>query len=84
MTSFFPLLITFSLPIGAVFHPIYGVKIQRLIKIFIGTVTDIAGEVVELGSDVKKFKTGAKDVAKLQDTVCFNNVLFVASLHIVE
>ncbi|KAK1395475.1 chloroplast envelope quinone oxidoreductase-like [Heracleum sosnowskyi] len=30
-------------------------------------VTDIAGEVVELGSDVKKFKAGDKVVAKLQD-----------------
>ncbi|KAL8099958.1 hypothetical protein AgCh_032281 [Apium graveolens] len=30
-------------------------------------VTDVAGEVVELGSDVKKFKTGDNVVAKLQD-----------------
>lgn len=50
--------------------------------IFVGTVTDVAGEVVELGSDVKKFKAGDKVVAKLQDMVCFNDVYFVASLHI--
>ncbi|KAL1830365.1 hypothetical protein ACET3Z_000016 [Daucus carota] len=30
-------------------------------------VTDIAGEVVKIGSDIKKFKTGDKVVAKLQD-----------------
>lgn len=43
--------------------------------IFLGTVTDIAGEVVELGSEVTKFKTGDKVVAKLSDTVCFNSTV---------
>lgn len=34
-------------------------------------VTDVAGEVVEFGSDVKNFKAGDKVVAKLDNTVTF-------------
>lgn len=37
--------------------------------ILVSTVTDIAGEIVDLGSDVKNFKTGDKVVAKLNDVV---------------
>ncbi|WOG85982.1 hypothetical protein DCAR_0105175 [Daucus carota subsp. sativus] len=39
-----------------------------------GTVTDIAGEVVEVGPEVAKLKAGDKVVAKLSNVVCFNDV----------
>lgn len=37
--------------------------------IFVGTVTDVAGVIAGIGSDVKDFKFGDKVVAKLNDVV---------------
>lgn len=45
--------------------------------IFVGTVTDIAGVVAGIGSDVKNFKFGDKVVAKLNDVVRFHDVCFI-------
>ena len=38
-------------------------------KIFIGTATDVAGEVLGVGSDVKNFKAGDKVVAVISHSV---------------
>ena len=54
--------------------------LQLLPIIFVGTVTDIAGEVVEVGSEVTKLKAGDKVVAKLRSVVCFNDVAVLCCL----
>lgn len=42
---------------------------------FVGTGTDVAGEVVEVGSEVKNFKAGDKVVAMLNFQVKYSVLL---------